>query len=119
FEITAKPAESTDVETLRAMLRTLLAARFHLEAHRETKEMSAYILSIAKGGVKFQESTGEGDGNVTPDQKTFTVNIERTPVSQLVETLTMFFRAPILDETGLKGRYDMKLNVAKYVGDKG
>lgn len=117
FDIMARSLGPTDTDGLRAMMRTLLAQRFNLAAHRETKEMPVYVLSVGKGGSKLQESTEEGEASLVPDQKTFTVNIAKTPVSQLIELLTQFFRAPVLDETGLKGKYDLKLNVAKYMGE--
>lgn len=119
FDIVAKSVSPTDSDTMRLMLRGLLASRFHLEAHRETKEMGVYVLSQAKGGVKLQESAAEGDASIEPDQKTMSVVVQHTPVSQLIELLVQFFRAPVLDETGLKGKYDIKLDIAKYVAGAG
>lgn len=39
-----------------AMMRTLLADRFRLAFHTEPKDMAVYVLTVAKGGVKFNES---------------------------------------------------------------
>ena len=60
FDIVAKSAGPADEAQLRLMLRTLLAERFGLKAHFETKEMQVYELTLAKGGPKFHESTTEG-----------------------------------------------------------
>ncbi|MEO6804733.1 MAG: TIGR03435 family protein, partial [Edaphobacter sp.] len=64
FDIDAKVADA-DVDTLknlkseqrRLMLQPLLADRFHLKAHTETKLLPVYELALAKGGSKLKEST--------------------------------------------------------------
>jgi uncharacterized protein (TIGR03435 family) len=43
--------------------------------------------------------------------------VQRAPVTQLVDMLSSVLRAPVVDMTGLTGRYDVTLNVAKYVAD--
>lgn len=59
FEITAKvPAGATKAQT-RTMLQSLLAERFKLAVHQETKEMAMYALVVNKGGPKMKESTVE------------------------------------------------------------
>jgi len=56
FDITAKPTAEYKHEQLEPLLRNLLASRFHLTVHHESKEISAYGLVIAKGGQKFPEA---------------------------------------------------------------
>ena len=51
YDIEAKGAETAGQKDVMLMLQTLLADRFAMRAHFETREMSAYILSIAKGGT--------------------------------------------------------------------
>src|ERR1700704_1885877 len=55
FDIAAK-AESADAtrDEIRTMLQTLLAERFKLVVHRETKEIPAYSLVLAKSGSKLK-----------------------------------------------------------------
>ena len=63
FDIAAKypPVDSTkDQRTL--MLQSLLAERFHLVVHRQTKEMPAYALVVAKNGPKLETSAEEARG---------------------------------------------------------
>jgi hypothetical protein len=43
------------------MLQTLLADRFQLKSHGDTREMPAYLMTVAKSGVKMKART-EGDG---------------------------------------------------------
>src|SRR5579885_1295315 len=43
-----------------------------------------------------------------------TATLTHMPISRLVEMLETMLRAPVVDETGLKGRYDATLNIAQY-----
>ncbi len=61
YDISAKPEGSADQEQIRLMMQSLLADRFQLKFHRETKEQTIYALVVDKNGPKLKESTGEGD----------------------------------------------------------
>ena len=50
YDVIAKTAEGSSVEDQRAMLRTLLAERFGLRLHRETRELPVYILTKLNEG---------------------------------------------------------------------
>lgn len=117
YDIVAKAPGEASEEQLRAMFQTLLADRFKLATHRQTKEAQAWVLSVAKNGPKFKESAGEGESVVTPDQKRMQIDVRRTRVSQLVDFLAPILRAPVIDETGLTGRYDITIAVDKYIPD--
>jgi uncharacterized protein (TIGR03435 family) len=68
YDITAKVPAGTTKEQFRLMLQNLLAERFQVSLHHETKELPMYALVVAKGGVKMKESAdappapAEGDG---------------------------------------------------------
>ena len=97
-----------------AMLRALLKERFGLGFHREKKEFSLYALEVAKGGPKLKASASAdvpptvGPGVVYP-QKIVLPGRNAT----LGELASLFQRAildrPVVDETGLSGRYDFDL----------
>lgn len=55
FDVVAKLPEGAKESDIPAMMQTLLAERFKLTVHRETKELPAYALMVAKGGVKMKE----------------------------------------------------------------
>ncbi len=55
FDIVAKLPEGAKESDKPAMMRTLLAERFKLTIHREKKELPAYALVVAKGGIKMKE----------------------------------------------------------------
>jgi uncharacterized protein (TIGR03435 family) len=117
YDIVAKAAGPATEEQLRPMMQTLLAERFKLELHHQTKELPAYVLLVAKNGPKFHESETEGESAIQPDQKRMSVTVQRTPLLQLVELLSNIFRAPVVDMTGLTGRYDITINLAKYISE--
>ena len=119
YDIVAKAGSPATEAELRAMLQTLLAERFHLELHRQTKEMACYLLVVAKGGPKFQESKTEGESDIQPDPRRMSVAVRRVPVAQLVDLLSRMFQTPVVDLTGLTGRYDITLDIAKYIPQSG
>ncbi|HLH19980.1 MAG TPA: TIGR03435 family protein [Bryobacteraceae bacterium] len=114
YTIAAKAADAAPEDRLRLMLRTLLADRFKLAAHQEEKVMPYYLLTVAKGGPKFKESETEGEPDLQPGRGMTTATLTHMPISRLVEMLETMLRAPVVDETGLKGRYDATLNIAQY-----
>lgn len=56
FDINATMPPETTREQFRIMLQNLLAERFTMVVHRDTKEMPAYVLTVNKGGPKMKES---------------------------------------------------------------
>jgi uncharacterized protein (TIGR03435 family) len=117
YDIVAKASGEASEDQMRLMMQALLADRFKLTAHKQTKEASAWVLGVGKNGPKFKESAAEGESSIVPDQKRMAIMVQRTPVSQLVDFLAPILRAPVIDETGLKGRYDITIAVDKYIPD--
>jgi uncharacterized protein (TIGR03435 family) len=68
FDIAAKTEGdgTPSLGQVRQMLRTLLADRFQLKLHRETKELLVYDLVVAKNGPKLRESSGDGSPHRLP-----------------------------------------------------
>jgi uncharacterized protein (TIGR03435 family) len=96
----------------------MLAERFKLTFHRQTKELPAYLLVVAKGGIKFNESQlAEGEPDVKPDKGRLSVEIKGMSASLFVETLSNVLHAPVINNTGLDGRYDAKVDIGKYIAD--
>ncbi len=56
FDVLARIPEGVSKDLVPEMMQALLADRFKLTMHRETKEHAGYALLVAKGGVKFKES---------------------------------------------------------------
>lgn len=117
YDIVAKAGGQASDQQMRAMFRTLLADRFQLAVHKQTKDAQAWVVSVAKGGPKFKESPEDGESSIVPDRNRMQIVVQRTTVSQLVEFLAPILRAPILDQTALKGKYDVTIAVEKYIPD--
>jgi uncharacterized protein (TIGR03435 family) len=117
YDLSAKAAGPATEDQLRLMLQTLLAERFKLTLHGQTKELQAYVLMVGKNGSKLHESQTEGESSMEPDQKRMVVTVQRTPISDAVEMLSAVLRMPVVDMTGLKGRYDVTFDVAKYAAE--
>jgi uncharacterized protein (TIGR03435 family) len=100
-----------------AMLRNLLADRFKLIFHREQKEFSIYELKVGKNGPKLKQSTSPPDD---PAALVSTVYPERIVLparnTTMAEFALLMQRAildrPVVDKTGLSGRYDFDLEWA-------
>jgi uncharacterized protein (TIGR03435 family) len=99
------------------MLQALLADRFKLTVHRETRELTAYTLTVAKGGPHLQEAKFEEKAktsSVGPWQTRF----ENSKMLGLVNTLSNILRVPVEDATGLTGSYDFTLDSAAAIRNR-
>ncbi|HTX33940.1 MAG TPA: TIGR03435 family protein [Bryobacteraceae bacterium] len=117
FNIVAKSAGPAGEDQLQLMMQTLLQDRFKLAYHRLNKEFQVYALVQGKSGTRLEESKTQGDPSVQPQQGSMTVSVQRMPVSQMIDMLTPIMGAPVIDMTGLKGKYDITVNLAKYAAE--
>ena len=106
------------LEEQMSMLRNLLADRFQLKFHRERKEFPIYALTVARGGSRLRESAASPDASPEgPPPLVFTIapDIVRLPGrnATTAELASVLQRAaldrPVVDNTGLSGRYDFDL----------
>jgi bla regulator protein blaR1 len=108
YTVVARSADEAKEEQIMLMVRSLLAERFKLEFHRETKEMPVYALVAAKNGPKLKESKGEGATEIGAGEGPG-IKFERASMGQLAGVLGRQVDLPVLDETGLTGLYDFQL----------
>jgi len=118
YDINGKAAGEVGEDQLRLMLQTMLTDRFKLAFHREEKVLPVYALTVAKGGPKFKESTTEGEMTAVPGKGRFNGTLLRVTAAQAVDALSQPLQRPVIDETGLKGRYDITLDVSSYLSDE-
>jgi uncharacterized protein (TIGR03435 family) len=108
------------------MIQALLADRFKLQAHPENREGPVYFLTVAKNGPKMKQATpGEtypkgpgwlpfswhaGQTVMAPSDPGSTKRLGLgAPLSGLTTTLSMWLHCPVIDKTGLTGKYDFQL----------
>jgi uncharacterized protein (TIGR03435 family) len=118
YDISAKAGEAVKEDQLRVMLRALLAERFKLTLHPETKEMAAFVLVPAKGGIKVHESQTEGEMAVEAGNGK-SITLKGVSAEMFLEELSNGLHAPVINKTGLEGRYDATIDIGKYFGEAG
>ena len=106
FDITATPAEGYQRAQLPAALRNLLADRFALAARRDAREGRGFALRIQAGGHRLRESAGP---RTFLTGRAGLIAGNGRPIADLVPLLSQNVSAPVVDETALKGAYDLKL----------
>lgn len=115
-DIAAFQALQLDQE--RVMLQRLLADRFSLAVHFETRQLPVYELTVAKGGPKLHESTPDpndpiarrGMGGRISKSSGHQLAVEEETMPAFARLLTMILGSIVRDQTGLTGRYDFELD---------
>ncbi|MGP8260239.1 MAG: TIGR03435 family protein [Acidobacteriaceae bacterium] len=110
IEAKAEGDKELTYEEMQPLLQHLLQQRFHLVTHRGTKTTSGIALIIAKGGPKLTPAK-EG---VTPHAKSSPMGVQayNMDIAHFVTFLSLPAGGPVIDKTGLSGRYDIKLSYA-------
>jgi uncharacterized protein (TIGR03435 family) len=138
YDIVAKGDGNPGTDQLREMLQKLLADRFSLKLHRESKELPVYALVAAKGGSKLKEAKDDSSGaNPTsrmirggenavagPRRGGVAITIGGSTqiagsmsMAQLSQTLATLVGRKVLDKTELQGNYDVKLEWTPQPGE--
>ena len=106
WEIIAKAEQPVGDHDLMSMLQTLLAERFKLTLHHESKPIKAYVLEVGKNGPKLEKGDGEeaktggGRGSIVATNST---------IDHFAEVLARQMELPVLNHTGLAGVFNLKL----------
>ncbi len=139
FDVTAKVPDGVPKEEIPAMLQNLLAERFKMTVHKESKDSNVYALIVGKNGPKLTPAKedddaagGPGRGGPTmvgPDGKAMPrppagammvrmdgnaghLEAKKITVAQFCDMLSNFLDRPVIDMTEIKGQYDMALDMA-------
>jgi len=119
FAVAAKPgpgfpalSPAENKEQVRAMMRAMLADRFHLRLHTEKRRERVLHLNVAKGGMKIPEVEAptppakEGYVNAAMDDRSGRMIGKKSTMRGMAAMLTIFLRDLVIDQTGLNGYYD-------------
>jgi uncharacterized protein (TIGR03435 family) len=113
YDISAITADHAEVseKQYRALVRTLLADRFHLKVHWETRQGDVYALVVAKNGPKLKvgDSSKETGLNTNIAGHLGRMVGINAPVFYLSTVLGNKLSHPVIDKTGLQGKYDWTL----------
>ena len=125
YDIDAKIGRDATDDEVRLMFQSLLQDRFKLKAHRETREIPEYELTIAKRRPKMTPSTSDepmkleiegkqiswpkgGCGNTAWVEGSHLI-CHGAPMEKIVAAISGEMRNPVADRTGLRGTYDLNL----------
>jgi uncharacterized protein (TIGR03435 family) len=106
WDIVAKPPAGYESRHLPVLLRNLLEDRFGLRVHRETRNVAAFALRQAPSGARLTVSTRK-PGFLTG--RAGLISGTGRTIADIVPIIADAVSAPVVDETGLTGRYDIKL----------
>jgi uncharacterized protein (TIGR03435 family) len=133
YDISAKPEDASKRSDVPLMLQALLADRFQLKFHRETKELSVYALVLSnKDGKLGPGLTQTKEGSCTPIDPTkpppapepgklpalgcggmqmgpATVKGAGIPIANLIPMLSRILGRTVIDKTELKGNFDISM----------
>lgn len=98
FDVVAKTGQPVDPPELYAMLQAFLADRFHLATHHETRNLSGFALTIAKGGLKIAPASP--DPNCGTNTSRSSINANNCSMSDLAMRLATALQLPVVDMTG-------------------
>jgi uncharacterized protein (TIGR03435 family) len=122
YTVIAKTPEATSVENARLMLRGLLADRFKLAVHEDTRPLTAFVMTVA-GKHKMKEAAGgsapgcqpqpppqPAEPGVIPPQMAICRNMTMTALAQLLPRVAgAYLPNPVADQTGLQGGFDFEI----------
>jgi uncharacterized protein (TIGR03435 family) len=117
YNIVAKAPAGTPKEQFPAMLQTLLAERFKLAFHRETRQQTAYALVVGKTALKLKKSAEVGGGasgrggfvGIMYTPTGMHQNAQRLPMAGLAHVLSNNLGRPVSNMTGIEGNFDITL----------
>jgi uncharacterized protein (TIGR03435 family) len=133
FDISAKLLEGATTDQIPEMLQSLLADRFQLKIHHETKDEPAYVLTVGKSPLKLKEVPGDtaapdpkgpvsvsasgssagvsidlGNGSsfsLVPDE----FDIKKINMDGFARQISRYLDRPVVNMTNLAGQYDVTL----------
>ena len=112
YDVVATAGKPVSVPEIKRMLGPLLAERFHLAFHRETRELPVFALLVAKGGPKFKDPGDGGEPVVRPDSGGG-LSFQNFSMDDLAGWLTMMpsMGRPVIDRTGMAGSFSFHANL--------
>jgi len=113
YEIQAKGDESATEAQVREMAKALLAERFQLKVHKETRDLPVYALIPAKGGIKLKTAAKDdkrppGRGGIANMDRGW-IQGSNVAIPALVLVLSRSMDRPVVDKTNFTEAFDFRL----------
>jgi uncharacterized protein (TIGR03435 family) len=111
YDIIATVPDKIPNDQLWPMLQKLLANRFQLKLHRETKVLPIYEMVVARSGLKIKEvEPGEHSGTW---QSARELTAKSEPLPHFADVLSRLVDRPVVDKTGVSGVFDFALEYSR------
>jgi uncharacterized protein (TIGR03435 family) len=139
FDIDAKIPEGAPRDQLNEMLQALMEERFGLDLHRESKTQPGFALVVGKNGPKLQAADPDAGApkDLSPEEQKKGAmaaldqamkrrksgpysrsSYKAITTAQLATNLMRFVEGPVVDMTGLTGKYDVTLETSQETPDE-
>jgi len=112
YDLTANTPPNATKDQVPEMLQTLLADRFQLKVHRESRDLPVYALLVSKSGSKMHLSPSRDREGAVLRWGPGRLQGQGIKMSDLVTTLSALGGRPVLYMTELPGAYDVTLEFA-------
>src|SRR5262245_17660324 len=131
FNVDAKIPDGFNQRNVPEMLQSMLQDRFGMKSHWEKKELSVYTLGLSKPVPNLKEVTAPETevsfpiGNISGMRSiidfgsgsTFSfadnmLDAKKLSLDEFTEWFSNFMDRPVINNTGLKGNYDFRLNLS-------
>lgn len=110
YDVVAKVPPDASKEQRMLMLQDLLAERFKLVVHYETKELPIYALVVGKGGLKLRAVEDDGSATEIGSGDGHQIKADHISMKSLAATLQGSIGDTVVDATGVLGLYDFNLD---------
>jgi uncharacterized protein (TIGR03435 family) len=123
FDVDAKLPPNTPQETVQKMLQSLLAERFNLVVHKDTRAQLEFVLTAGSGQPKLKAAAGTGDSGCRQQQQVSSDPGDIPEMDYSCRNITMadfagslqglapgYITQPVVDQTALKGPWDFDLH---------
>ncbi len=123
FDVIAKAPANTSPATVKLMLQALLADRFQLAVHNDTRPLAGFMLSVGRGKPKMKPADGSGDTGCQEQRRPPSPDAGGIPPRLVAcRNMTMeafapvlrgldggYLTGPVLNQTGLMGAWDFDI----------
>jgi uncharacterized protein (TIGR03435 family) len=113
YDLAATAGAPVEEDALKSMLQTLLLERFHMKVHLEKRDLPVYAMVVSKNGAKLKDAAAPGRPAIRMNGGG--VVFTSVTIADLIDLMSRAHLAeldrPVVDDTGLTGRYDVTINL--------
>jgi uncharacterized protein (TIGR03435 family) len=110
YDVDAKADGPHTIEELHVMFQNLIVDRFKLQFHYETKALPAYELVVDKSKPKMTENHNPENFDIPIQVQFGSLQATHSSMSYFSWVISQMLNKPVVDQTGLTGFYDFKLD---------